>query len=106
VKELKSGYDAEAMTDIIERELPLITQRATAITREEIRASLSARNFVAVRRIPGGPASEALDPEILRAKEQLAADERWLLDTESRRANARIMMRQESDALLERNHGN
>jgi len=105
VKELKSGYDAEAMTNIIERELPSITQRATAITREEIRASLSARNFVAVRRIPGGPASEALDPEILRAKEQLTADERWLLDTESRRSNARTIMRQESDALLERNHG-
>jgi argininosuccinate lyase len=105
VKELTGGYDAEAMTEIIVRELPSITRGAPSITREEIRASLSARNFVAVRRVPGGPASEALDPEILRSKEQLLADERWLFDAEASRTNARAMMRQESDALLQRAHG-
>jgi argininosuccinate lyase len=105
VKELTGGYDAEAMTDIIVRELPAITQGAPSIGREEIRASLSARNFVAVRRIPGGPASEALDPEILRAKEQLLADERWLFNAEAARKSAHTMIRQESDALLQRAHG-
>jgi argininosuccinate lyase len=105
VKELQGSYDADVMTDIIVRELPSITQGAPAITREEIRASLSARNFVAVRRIPGGPASEALDPEILRAKEQLAADERWLFNTETLRKNARAMMRQDGDALLKQIYG-
>jgi argininosuccinate lyase len=87
------------------RVLPTITQGAPSIGREEIRASLSARNFVAVRRVPGGPASEALDPEILRAKEQLLADERWLFDAEAFRKNAHNLMRQESDALLQRAHG-
>ena len=105
VKELTGGYDAEVMTDIIVRELPSIAKGAPSISREEIRNSLRASHFVAVRRIMGGPASEALDPEILRAKEQLATDERWLFDAESFRANARTMMRKESDALLHRAHG-
>ena len=100
VKELQGGYDAEAMTDIIMRELPSITHGKSAVTREEIRKSLSASNFVAVRRTVGGPASEVLDPEILRAKEQLAADERWLLDAETFRQNARFTTKRESAALL------
>jgi argininosuccinate lyase len=102
VRELKDGYDANAMTAIIERELPAITQGKPQITREEIRASLSAQNFVSVRRIPGGPASEALDPEILRAREQVASDEAWLSEVTMHRANVRSLVRQESDALLQR----
>jgi argininosuccinate lyase len=98
--ELQESYDPELMTDIIVRELPPTTRGAPAITREEIRASLSARNFVAVRRVPGGPASEALDPEIHRAKDQLTVDERWLSNSESYRSNAQAMMKQESAALM------
>jgi argininosuccinate lyase len=98
VKELQGRYDADAMTEIIERELP-------AVPREEILASLSAQNFVAVRRVPGGPASEVLEPEILRAHGQLAADERWLGDAEAHRTNTRALLRRESDMLLQRADG-
>lgn len=105
VKELEDNYDAEAMTEIIVRELPSIVEGTPMISREAIRASLSARNFVAVRQVAGGPASEALDPEILRAREQLLIDERWLFDAENHRKNARTMMREESDALLRRVDG-
>jgi argininosuccinate lyase len=100
VKELQGKYDADVITDIILSELPLITQGKPVITREEIRTSLSANNFVSVRRTHGGPASEVLDPEILRAKEQLAADERWLFNAETLYRNAHSMMKQESVALL------
>ena len=41
---------------------------------EVLRRSLNAENFVEVRTIPGGPAPEALDPEIARAGAQLEAD--------------------------------
>jgi argininosuccinate lyase len=98
VKELQGRYDADAMTEIIERELP-------AVPREQILASLSAQNFVAVRRVPGGPACEVLEPEILRARGQLTADERWLGDAEAHRANTRALLRRESDILLQRADG-
>jgi argininosuccinate lyase len=98
VKELQGRYDADAMTEIIERELP-------AVPREQILASLSAQNFVAVRRVPGGPASEVLEPEILRARGELTADERWLGDAEAHRANTRGLLRRESDMLLQRADG-
>ena len=51
------------------------------------------------------PCRTRIDPEILRAKEQLLADERWLFDAEAFRKNAHNLMRQESDALLQRAHG-
>jgi argininosuccinate lyase len=105
VKELQGNYDADAMTDVILRELPSTTRGEPVITREEIRTSLSANNFVSVRRAQGGPASEALDPEILRAQEQLAADERWLFNAETLYKNAHSMMKQESAALLKQFYG-
>ena len=70
------------------------------IARNEIRDALSAENFVAVRRIEGGPAAEALEPEIERARERIAEDERWLKATEQRLDDARKAMRRECDLLL------
>lgn len=81
VKELTdrgTGYDAEAMAAVIERDLPFVPGRLQAITREEIRRSLSARNFVEVRGIEGGPAERALEPEILRARESVIRDAGWV----------------------------
>jgi len=102
VKELDGRYDAEAMSAIIERELPASTKQASGISRADILKSLSASNFVAVRRIPGGPASEALDPEILRAREQIAADRQWLATAKYNLESARALTRQECDALVQR----
>lgn len=104
VRELRDrGYDADIMTQIVERELSG-TDHAS-ISREQIRAALSAKNFVAVRRIAGGPAAEALEPEIERAKTQLRADTQWLSDTEHRLSEAKAMMKQEYDSLLRRVNG-
>jgi argininosuccinate lyase len=43
-----------------------------------IRRSLTASNFVAIRTIAGGPAAEALDPEILRAQQRCRLDRAWI----------------------------
>jgi argininosuccinate lyase len=84
------------MTEIVERELG----GRYKITREEIRGALSAKNFVAVRRVPGGPAAEALEPEIARARARIGADEHWLSDVERKLSQAREAIRLECESLL------
>jgi argininosuccinate lyase len=96
VRELDGKYDPDAMTTIVERELG----SKHTITRKEIRGALSAKNFVAVRTIPGGPAAAALEPQIQRARETIAEDERWLAETHQRFTNARQAVKQECDSLL------
>jgi argininosuccinate lyase len=103
VKELTAsgvGYDPDAMTTLIERELPAVTSNASTITREQIRQSLRAQNFVDVRRIPGGPASVALEPEIQRARKQIAADTSWVAAAIEHRQKAHALLREKCDDLL------
>jgi argininosuccinate lyase len=102
VRKLTGGYDAEAMSEIVERDLVEFTKGASALGREEILKALSAANFVAVRRIPGGPAAEALDPEIARARERISLDQQWLAAAREALASARARRRRECDALMER----
>lgn len=97
VREMDGKYDADAMTAIVESELD---GGGHSITREQIRGALSARNFVAVRKIPGGPAPSALEPEIVRARERIAEDDLWLKHSQQRLDDARQAMRQECDSLL------
>ncbi len=81
VRELTASgtpFVTENMTAIIERDLALIAGTTRPITREQIRTALSARNFVNVRSIVGGPALSALEPEISRAKQQIEEHQRWL----------------------------
>jgi argininosuccinate lyase len=104
VRELNGNYAPEAITDIVERELAAVPS-APAVPRKQIREALSAQHFVAVRRVPGGPASEVLEPEVLRARGQITLDERWLHDTEQKWASARASIREQNDALLRRADG-
>jgi len=101
VKELRGLYDADAMTNLVEREL----EGKHVLSREKIRGALSAQNFVAIRRIPGGPAAEALEPEILRARELVSIDEAWLGQGRHRLAVAHEGMRAECDGLIGRVDG-
>jgi argininosuccinate lyase len=96
VRELNGKYDAAAMTAIVEREL----DGKYTIPSEAIRDALSAQNFVAVRKIVGGPAMEALEPEIERARADIAEDKHWLKDAEQKLRDARRAMRVECDQLL------
>jgi argininosuccinate lyase len=104
VRELSSGYDAEAMTGIVLKKLEAAGKSAS-ISREQVRAALRAANFVAVRKVPGGPALEALSPEIERAELQLNADQAWLADSEGKLANAKQNIRQECDSLVRKANG-
>ncbi len=81
VKELINrgvGFDRAEMALIVERHLEEMEISASVVTRDEILASLDAKHFVAVRRVAGGPALPALEPEIERARQQVAADVSWL----------------------------
>ncbi len=49
------------------------------ISQEKILAAVDPEHFIAVRRISGGPAPEALLPEIARAHAQQAQHEEWLV---------------------------
>jgi argininosuccinate lyase len=103
VKELTNtgtGYDRDAMTAIIVRDLPAIATRPQAITREQIRESLDAQHFVHVRQIPGGPAAKVLEPDILRAQGQIAADRSWLDAVNAHLENANVLLRREREELL------
>ena len=94
------GYNPDAMTTIIERELPSIAANASTITHEQIRRALDAQNFVDVRRIPGGPAAAVLEPEILRARQQITADHSWLDAAIVHQQKAHASLRQQCDDLL------
>jgi argininosuccinate lyase len=97
VRKLTTGYDAEAMTEIVLEDLALLGKAGT-ITRNELRAALSAANFVAVRKIVGGPAPEALDPQIVQGQRQLQADREWLSNKQQRLTAARAMLRDRCNA--------
>ncbi len=94
------GYDHAAIAAIIERECYPDTKGRTWVTSEQIRQSLSARNFVDVRRIAGGPAAEALEPEIQRAQKQVVTDQRWVENANELTLQAHALLREECDKLL------
>jgi argininosuccinate lyase len=94
------GFDPDSMTAIVERELPSITTASPSITHDQIRDSLRAQNFVDVRTIPGGPSAVVLEPEILRARSQIALDQSWLEAATKHRQNAHALLRQQCDELL------
>lgn len=103
VKELIAngiGFNPDSMTAIIERELPSISSASSSITQHQIRDSLSAKNFVDVRRIPGGPSAVVLEPEVLRARGQIASDQAWLEAATKHRHDAHTLLRQQCDELL------
>jgi argininosuccinate lyase len=108
VKELIAtgiGFDPDSMTAIVERELPSITIVSPSITRDQIRDSLRAQNFVDVRTIPGGPSARVLEPEILRARSQIALDQSWLEAATKHRRNAHVLLREQCDELLRSENG-
>jgi argininosuccinate lyase len=102
VRELDGDYNAELMATIVEREL----QGKYTLPHDRIRRALSARNFVAVRKIAGGPAPEALEPQILRARAAVELDEMWLQERKRTLAAAHQLMREECDRLTGQPDGN
>jgi argininosuccinate lyase len=66
-------FDRESMADAALTALP-----EPKPAREILLHALTAENFIAVRSVPGGPAPQALDPELGRARTQLTLDTSWL----------------------------
>lgn len=95
-----TGYDPDAMTALIERDLTLNHRTIRRRNARQIRASLSARNFVGVRNLPGGPAPIALEPEILRAWQQVHTDQQRLSAAGTHLREAHANLHQQTGALI------
>jgi len=100
VKELDGEYDLERMASAVERALAAHVPRFH-VDPQALRKSLTASNFVAIRTIPGGPAPEALDPEILRALDRCTEDQVWLKTKQSHKKDAEDSLRHDCNQLLE-----
>lgn len=99
-----TGYNLESMATLIERDLPAFAGPLPSITRQQVRTSLLARNFVDVRTIPGGPALSALEPEILRARQQILSDHAWLHQAQTRLTQAHTNLHRQSADLIRAEH--
>jgi argininosuccinate lyase len=100
VKELNGHYDAQEMAASVERILARHHPEYSIPDTLVLRQALQAAHFVAIRSIPGGPALEALEPEIERARRQLGTDRAWLQNALNRLASARQRARTETLQLL------
>lgn len=102
VRSLPGGYDREALAAYVEQELTALPARKAKITHEQVLTALRAANFVAVRKVPGGPAPTALEPEIERARQQAHYDAEWLANTEADLASAEQRTREASERLRQK----
>ncbi|WP_213805500.1 argininosuccinate lyase [Granulicella sp. dw_53] len=100
VKDLDGGYDAEKMAASVEYIMAADHREFEMPELDLLRRSLNAAHFVAVRKVPGGPALEALEPEILRSRALLDADALWLKKQTDGFEDARERVRSAARELL------
>jgi argininosuccinate lyase len=78
VKELNGRYSALAFVESVEALAHTYLGRALRISRDVLLEALDPRHFVNIRRIPGGPAPEALHAALEQADAHLAESRTWL----------------------------
>ncbi len=78
VKELNGRYSALAFVESVETLAPIHLGRPLHISRDELLEALDARHFVNIRRIPGGPAPEALQTALEQAGSELGESRAWI----------------------------
>jgi argininosuccinate lyase len=100
VKDLRGSYDAASMAARVEEILAEQYPHLPMPQGDLLLRSLRADHFVAVRKIEGGPAPEALEPEIKRARKLVIADQQRLQTHLDRFENAREQLRKETRLLL------
>jgi argininosuccinate lyase len=100
VKELHGNYDAAGMATLVARILAEQYSHLPLPAVDALVKAMSAAHFVAVRKIEGGPAPEALDPEIKRARLLVIADWQKLHAHLARFETAREHLREESRSTL------
>jgi len=76
-------------------------EEGISVTREQLQRALDPGHFIALRQVEGGPAPEALDPELVRANEQLVGDSDWLATERAYLAEAHRLLQAECDHLLD-----
>jgi len=100
VKEMQGKFDADKMIafvrQILVQQYPHLPTPAAGL----LERALQAANFVAVRKIDGGPAPEVLEPEIERARQQLVSDQQKLQAHLDRFRSARERLREAARLLL------
>jgi argininosuccinate lyase len=101
VKELDGNFDTERMASSVERILAAQKHHFPTPDQALLRESLQAANFVAVRKVVGGPAPEALGPEITRAQQLLVEDTQRLQQQQDHFEHAREQIRAEVQKLLD-----
>jgi len=94
VRDLRGHYSPEAMVDAVLSANPLRTPREVLLN------ALDPVNFVAIRRIPGGPALEPVTDAIREAESEIAATEAWLASKTALLAGYAARIREARDALL------
>ena len=87
VKAAESDHIATLAHDLYAR----AAAQGLSITQEQLHTALNPDHFVRLRTVTGGPAPEALDPELARAAAQLGADGKW---SQAERANLLAAHRQ------------
>lgn len=95
-----TGYDPDAMTELVSTAISNMTDQAWKLPPEQIRSALDPQNFVDVRSLPGGPALSALEPEILRAREQVRTERKELQTKQERLGTAHKELRAEVERLI------
>ncbi len=81
--------------DLYER----LRQEGVPLELSALRAALDPQHFVAIRKVAGGPADEALSPELERATQQLAGDVDALAAERAHLADASLRLHTEADSL-------
>jgi argininosuccinate lyase len=100
VRQLNGVYQAQAMIDAVLELAPQVTGNPLNIDAAILHRALDARNFVDVRKVPGGPAPEPLDAAITSSNEKLADDLAWFQSASAHLAAARKLVRDEVDTLI------
>lgn len=100
VKELRGSYDAAGMASLVARILAEQYPHLAMPGIDLLLRALRAEYFVAVRKIEGGPAPEALEPEIKRARLQVIDDQQKLQAHLDRFRNAREQLHLETRSVL------
>jgi argininosuccinate lyase len=78
VKDLRGKYSDTGMVDSVVALAPAMLGRPLKTSREDLLQALDPVHFVKIRRIPGGPAEEAVRPALEEAETHLAEVAVWI----------------------------
>lgn len=86
---------------MLEEAADMVTGRPLGLTEEALRRALYPTNFVAVRRVVGGPTPEATAAVLANVEEALERDQSWLDGEKERKALARAALDKQVSAIVE-----